>query len=221
MKDIQKYEEQSKSIQYLLKHNVTFKLKPKPVYEFLKRLFDIFLALIISPVAFLFIFIFGILIKLETSGGMFYSQVRVGKNGKLFKIYKLRSMYNNAEKKGAQWATKDDPRITRIGKFIRKTRIDELPQLVNVLKGDLSFVGPRPERPEFIFEFSKEIPNFIDRNLVQPGLTGLAQVNGGYEMTPEEKLEWDIKYIKERSFFKDIKILFKTILVVLTGHGAY
>src|SRR5690606_27682754 len=131
-----------KHIQYLLKHNTTITVKNKPIYDFIKRFVDIFMAIIILPFALVLIMIFGLLVKIETPGKMFYSQLRVGKNGKFFKIYKLRSMYENAEVNGAQWATKDDPRITKIGKLIRKTRIDELPQLINVLKGDLSFIGP-------------------------------------------------------------------------------
>lgn len=221
MKNKETYEELKKNIQFLFKHNTTITVKNKPIYDFIKRFVDIFMAIIILPFALVLIMIFGILVKIDTPGKMFYSQLRVGKNGKFFKIYKLRSMYENAEVNGAQWATKDDPRITKIGKLIRKTRIDELPQLINVLKGDLSFIGPRPERPELIVKFSEEIPDFINRNLVKPGLTGLAQVNGGYEMSPKEKLEWDIKYIKQRSIIQDLKILIKTVWVVISGDGAY
>ncbi|MDU7966052.1 MAG: sugar transferase, partial [Paeniclostridium sordellii] len=134
---------------------------------------------------------------------------------------KLRSMRVDAEKYGGvQWAQKDDPRITKIGKFIRKTRIDEIPQLFNILKGDMSLIGPRPERPELTYKFNKEIPGFIDRLVIKPGLTGLAQVNGGYDISPEEKLKWDIIYIKNRNIFLDISIIFKTIGVVFTGEGA-
>ena len=109
-----------------------------------------------------------------------YTQKRVGLNGRVFKIYKLRSMYIDAEKDGPKWASENDERITKVGRIIRKTRIDELPQLVNILKRDMSFIGPRPERPEFIKEFIKYIPDFNDRLLVKPGITGWAQVNGGY-----------------------------------------
>lgn len=221
MKNKESYEEQKKHIQYLLKHNATIVVKKKVIYDFIKRLSDIFLSIIIFPVALILIIVFGLLIKIETPGPIFYSQIRVGKNGKFFKIYKLRSMYEDAEKNGAQWAIKDDPRITKVGKFIRKTRIDELPQLINIIKGDLSFIGPRPERPELIIKFSEQVPNFIDRNLVKPGLTGLAQVNGGYEMSPQEKLKWDVQYIKQRSILLDINILLKTVWVVFSGDGAY
>ena len=115
---------------------------------------------------------------------------------------------------------KDDPRITKVGRFIRKTRIDEIPQLFNILKGDMSLIGPRPERPQFTEQFNREIPGFINRLAVKPGLTGWAQVNGGYDMTPAEKLVEDIYYIKNRSVLLDFKIIFKTVAVVLTGDGS-
>src|SRR5699024_8366291 len=153
-------------------------------------------------------------------GPITYKQERLGKYGKRFYVYKLRSMRIDAEKYGAQWADKDDPRITRIGKFIRKTRIDEIPQLFNILKGDMSIIGPRPERTLFTMEFNDEIPGFINRLAVKPGLTGWAQVNGGYDITPREKLEADIYYIENRSFLMDMNILFKTVKVVLTEEGA-
>ncbi|NLA84778.1 MAG: sugar transferase, partial [Clostridiales bacterium] len=146
---------------------------------------------------------------------------RVGKNGRVYTMYKLRSMYENAEENGAQWAEEDDPRVTKVGKFIRRTRLDELPQLFNVLKGDMSLVGPRPERPIFTYQFNEQIPGFINRLQVKPGLTGWAQVNGGYKLTPAEKLEYDLYYIENRTIWLDIKIMLKTIMVVLTGKGAW
>ncbi|WP_037996727.1 sugar transferase, partial [Thermoactinomyces sp. Gus2-1] len=115
---------------------------------------------------------------------------------------------------------KNDPRVTRVGKFIRKTRIDELPQLINILRGDMSLIGPRPERPVFTEKFDKEIPGFKKRLLVKPGLTGWAQVNGGYEMTPAEKFELDMFYIQNQSFKMDMQILFRTVWVVVSGNGA-
>lgn len=141
-------------------------------------------------------------------------------NGKRFEIIKLRSMRTDAEKNGPQWAAKNDPRVTRVGKFIRKTRIDELPQLINILRGDMSLIGPRPERPVFTEKFDKEIPGFKKRLLVKPGLTGWAQVNGGYEMTPAEKFELDMFYIQNQSFKMDMQILFRTVWVVVSGNGA-
>lgn len=190
------------------------------VYNVIKRFIDIFLSLLGLIVGIPLIIIFGILIKIESTGSIIYTQERVGKGGKIFTIYKLRSMRNNAEKNGAQWAEKDDPRITKVGKFIRLTRIDEVPQLFNILKGDMSIVGPRPERPNFTIEFNKEIPGFINRTAVKPGLTGWAQVNGGYDMSPKEKLQYDLEYIRKQGILLDIKIIFKTFKVVLTGEGA-
>jgi lipopolysaccharide/colanic/teichoic acid biosynthesis glycosyltransferase len=139
------------------------------------------------------------LIKLESEGPAIYTQERVGKNGKLFDIFKLRSMCLNAEKDGIQWAQKNDSRVTKVGRFIRKTRLDELPQLINVLKGDMSIVGPRPERPYFVEEFSRNIPKFNERLVVRPGITGWSQINGGYELSPEEKLHKDLFYINNQS----------------------
>ncbi|MEB9429949.1 sugar transferase, partial [Bacillus cereus] len=163
---------------------------------------------------------FSLLIILESPGSPFYLQERLGMNGRKFNVIKLRSMRNDAEKNGAKWAEKNDPRITKIGLFIRKTRIDELPQLFNILKGEMSLVGPRPERPMFTEKFEREIPGFKKRLEVKPGLTGWAQVNGGYEITPREKLRLDIYYINNSSLLLDFKIILKTIKVVCTGDGA-
>ena len=190
------------------------------LFDVYQRVLDIVLSVIGLLIGIPLMVIFGILIKVEDNGPITYKQERLGKGGKKFYIYKLRSMRTDAEKFGAQWAEKDDPRITKVGKFIRKTRIDEIPQLFNILKGDMSIIGPRPERPSFTEEFNQEIPGFINRLAVKPGLTGWAQVNGGYEITPREKLIEDIYYIKNRSILLDLKILFKTIKVVLTGDGA-
>lgn len=195
-------------------------VKGSLLFDIYQRVLDIVLSVIGLLVGIPLMVIFGILIKIEDNGPITYKQERLGKGGKSFYIYKLRSMRTDAEKFGAQWAEKDDPRITKVGKFIRKTRIDEIPQLFNILKGDMSIIGPRPERPSFTEEFNEEIPGFINRLAVKPGLTGWAQVNGGYEITPEEKLIEDIYYIKNRSILLDLKILFKTVKVVLTGDGA-
>ena len=129
-------------------------------------------------------------------------------------------MYQDAEKNGHKWASKNDTRITKVGRFIRKTRIDELPQIINVIKGEMSIIGPRPERPEFINEFLKDIPNFNERLAVRPGITGWAQVNGGYELTPKDKLVYDIFYINHESIKLDFLILLKTIKVMFTGNGS-
>jgi lipopolysaccharide/colanic/teichoic acid biosynthesis glycosyltransferase len=192
----------------------------KAIYEFIKRLLDIilctFAALFAIPVA----VITCALVVLESKGSPIYSQERLGKHGKSFTLYKIRSMSSDAEKNGPKWADKNDARVTKMGKFIRRTRIDELPQLYNILKGDMTIVGPRPERAVFTYEFEKNIPGFTNRLKVKPGLTGFAQVNGGYEMTPKEKLHWDLRYIEERNLEKDLKIILKTVLIVFTGHGA-
>lgn len=166
------------------------------------------------------IVIFGILIKLESEGPIFFRQERVGQHGKYFYVIKLRSMKDDAEKNGAQWAERDDPKVTKVGKFIRKTRIDELPQLWNVLKGDMSLIGPRPERPMFTAQFNNQIPVFVERLIVKPGLTGWAQVNGGYDITPREKLKYDLYYINNMNLLLDLKIILLTIKVVFTGNGA-
>jgi exopolysaccharide biosynthesis polyprenyl glycosylphosphotransferase len=155
-------------------------------------------------------------------GSLFYSQERVGQNGRRFKIFKLRSMVENAESNGAVWAVKNDKRITAFGKFLRNTRLDEFPQFYNILKGDMSIIGPRPERPEFVKDLEHKIPFYAIRNVVRPGLTGWAQVNYPYANTIEEqeiKLRYDLYYIKERSAFMDFKILIKTVTTVLFYKG--
>jgi exopolysaccharide biosynthesis polyprenyl glycosylphosphotransferase len=190
------------------------------LYDVYQRIMDVCLTLMGLIIGIPLMIIFGIAIALETPGAIFYTQERVGQKGRLFKIYKLRSMVTNAEKDGAQWAQKNDCRITKVGNFIRKTRIDEIPQLFNVLKGDMSIIGPRPERPMFTVEFNEIIPGFINRLQVKPGLTGWAQVNGGYEITPKEKWELDMYYIENRSVQMDLVIILRTVRVVLTGAGA-
>ncbi|MBK5508076.1 exopolysaccharide biosynthesis polyprenyl glycosylphosphotransferase [Bacillus sp. RC55] len=189
-------------------------------YLGIKYVLDVMFSLVGLIVLMPVVFIFSILIVLESPGSPFYLQERLGLNGKRFKVIKLRSMRNDAEKNGARWAEKNDPRVTKIGLFIRKTRIDELPQLFNILKGDMSLVGPRPERPIFTEKFERDIPGFKKRLEVKPGLTGWAQVNGGYEITPKEKLNLDVYYINHASIILDFKIIIKTVRVVITGDGA-
>ena len=205
---------------YAVTSNEVLRSENNTIYIFFKRFLDILLSIIGLFIGISLIVLFSILIILETPGPPIYKQERVGQNGRIFTIYKLRSMYNDAEKNGAQWASKNDSRVTKIGAFIRRTRIDELPQLLNILKGDMSIVGPRPERPSFTIAFNYEIPGFINRLQVKPGLTGWAQINGGYEMTPKEKLEADMYYIKNRNMLMDLKIILLTVKVVLTGKGA-
>ena len=186
----------------------------------LKRGFDITFSIIGLVPATPIILVTSIAIMLESPGTPFYLQKRLGLLGKEFNVIKLRSMRLDAEKNGAQWADKNDNRITKVGHFIRKTRSDELPQLINVLKGDMSIIGPRPERKVFVDKFSKKLPSFPKRMEVKPGLTGWAQVNGGYDISPEEKLDLDLYYINHKSLSMDATILLKTVGVVLTGDGA-
>ena len=189
-------------------------------YESIKSSIELIFSLLLLIIAVPICILACIAIYVELRVNPIYTQKRVGLNGRVFKIYKLRSMYIDAEKDGPKWASENDERITKVGRIIRKTRIDELPQLVNILKGDMSIIGPRPERPELIKEFIKHIPNFNDRLLVKPGITGWAQVNGGYSLTPKEKLEFDKYYIRNRGFKLDLLIIVKTIIVIFTRNGA-
>lgn len=190
------------------------------VYEFLKRFIDIFLSLIALVFSILIIPFFSIAIITESEGGWLYSQKRIGKNMRYFNMYKLRSMYKDSEKDGASLTNIVDSRVTKVGKIIRRTRIDELPQIINILKNDMSIVGPRPEQVEFVQQYIKEIPRYGERFMVKGGLTGLAQIQGGYDLTPQEKLEKDLFYIEHRSLWLDLYIIIKTVMVVVTGRGA-
>ena len=189
-------------------------------YRAIKKIIDISLALIGLLIGIPIVIVFSFVIKLESQGPAIYKQERLGKDGKSFIIYKMRSMFIDAENNGPKWADKHDNRITRVGQFIRKARLDEIPQLFNILKGEMSVVGPRPERSHFTYKFNRDIPGFANRLLVKPGLTGLAQVNGGYDITPEEKFRLDMEYIEKMSLIMDFKIIWKTLTIVLTGHGA-
>ncbi|MBR6514748.1 MAG: sugar transferase [Clostridia bacterium] len=190
------------------------------LYPFIKRLFDIVVSFVGFLVCFGPMLLLGIIIKLDSKGPVIYKQERVGLNGKPFMIYKFRTMRIDAEVNGPQWASENDDRCTRVGRFLRNTRLDELPQLLNILSGKMSIVGPRPERECFYVEFEKYIHGFRNRLDVKPGLTGLAQINGGYDLAPEEKIVFDMEYIKNRSFFGDIKLIFKTVKLVFTHEGA-
>jgi lipopolysaccharide/colanic/teichoic acid biosynthesis glycosyltransferase len=194
----------------------------KKVFEKFKRVIDIILSIVLFvPLIMLYPFV-AILIKISSKGPVFYRQKRVGKNSEIFEIIKFRSMIMNAETNGAQWASKNDGRATWIGNILRKTRIDELPQVWNVLKGDLSFVGPRPERPEFVRQLTEQIPHYSMRHLVKPGLSGWAQINFPYGASVEdatEKMQYDLYYIKNRSFLLEVSIILKTITVILSRQG--
>jgi len=191
----------------------------------LKRLMDIVISFIMLAFTFPIILFAAIAIKLESKGPVFYKQERSGLNGKIFKIYKFRSMIQDAEKQsGPVWSSKGDPRITKVGGFIRRVRIDELPQMINVFKGNMSLVGPRPERPFFVEKLSQEIPLYKRRLKVRPGITGWAQVKHKYDENVEDvkaKLRYDLFYIENMSLRNDLKILFRTIFVVLFGKGHY
>jgi len=178
------------------------------------------LSLILSLPLCLFV---ALAIKLDSSGPVFYRQERVGQDGKTFTMLKFRSMRNDAEENGPKWAAINDDRITRVGRFIRKYRLDEIPQMINVLKGDMSFIGPRPERPIFVDKFAKEIPYYPQRHVVKPGISGWAQIRYPYGASKEdalEKLKYDLYYIRHFSIFFDISIILETGKVVLLGKGS-
>lgn len=188
--------------------------------KFFKRLFDISASLlgiiITSPI----MGIAAMLVKLTSKGPVVYTQERVTKDNKSFNIYKFRTMYNEVEKEtGPVISGRDDPRITGIGRILRKTRIDELPQFFNVLKGEMSMIGPRPERPYFVEQFSREIPEYVHRYVVKAGITGYAQVLGKYDTSPEDKLRYDLLYVKNYSMLLDIKLILQTVKVVFTGNN--
>lgn len=193
--------------------------------SYAKRIFDVFSSSLILFVTSPVIIVTAAAIWLSSFGRdpVFYRQVRLGLCDAPFNVLKFRSMRTDAEKEGAQFASKNDSRVTRIGSFIRKTRIDELPQLINVLKGDMSFIGPRPERPQFVLGFQQSIPHYALRHTVKPGITGWAQICYPYGDTIEDtrnKLQYDLYYIKNYSLFLDMTILFQTVQVVLFGKGA-
>jgi exopolysaccharide biosynthesis polyprenyl glycosylphosphotransferase len=188
----------------------------KPIVERCAALIMLFMAAPLIP-------LISVLVKLHSKGGVFYTQERVGKDGGKFTIIKFRTMVQNAEAHtGAVYAIDNDPRVTKIGKFLRKWRLDEIPQLLNVIKGEMGLIGPRPEREVFIKEFEEKIPFYSQRLVVRPGLTGWAQVKYPYAATieqTEEKLQYDLYYIKNMSFVLDFIVLIKTIRVVLFGSG--
>jgi len=195
-----------------------------PVSKFIKRVVGFVLSalmfLCLSPL----LILVSIVIRLDSRGPILFSQERVGENGEIFTIYKFRSMRTDAETiSGPVWAEEDDPRITRVGKIIRKLRIDELPQLWNVLKGDMSFVGPRPERPYFVEKLKQKVPYYNQRFAVKPGVTGWAQIKYPYGATENdalEKLKYDLYYIKNMSLIMDLMVIFQTVKTVLLGKGS-
>lgn len=196
-------------------------IEQKPVYDFVKRVFDVAVSFVALLILLIPMLIIGVIIKLSSKGPIFYSQERLGFKGKKINVIKFRTMYVDAEENGAQWSDgEEDERIFPFGKLLRKVRLDELPQFWCILKGDMSIVGPRPERECFHNEFETYVHGFSERLKVKPGLTGHAQINGGYDLRPEEKVLFDVEYIKNRSFWFDLKIIFGTIKVVFTHDGA-
>lgn len=198
-------------------------LLPSPTYMMVKYIFDAVLVLCSLPLTLPIMLLTALVIRLESDGKVLFTQKRIGKGGKEFTIYKFRSMVSHSEQNGAQLAQIGDTRITPIGQFIRKTRIDELPQFFNILKGDMSLIGPRPEQKAFVDQFEHSIPFYHYRHIVRPGLSGWAQVTQGYAGNQDEtqiKLEHDFYYIKHFSFSLDVIIFFKTIKTIITGFGA-
>lgn len=196
--------------------------KPIPQSKLIgKRICDIIFGTIFGIISLPIIAVFAVLIKLTSPGPVFFHQERVGYMGKPIRITKLRSMRNDAEKKtGAVWAKKNDPRVTPVGKFMRKTRVDELPQFWNIIKGDMSLVGPRPERFVLTEQFSAKWYDFPKRLRIIPGLTGYAQIHGGYDLKPNEKCKLDNYYIEHYSMAFDLKIAIETFQIIFTGNGA-
>ncbi|MCJ8314176.1 MAG: exopolysaccharide biosynthesis polyprenyl glycosylphosphotransferase [Pseudomonadales bacterium] len=203
-------------------HQKAFGILSKTKSKFEKRIIDFLFIFALALVALPIGIITAILIKLESKGPIFFKQKRVGQFNQEFEVIKFRSMGQDAEKDGAQWASKNDMRVTRIGKFIRRTRIDELPQLINVFKGEMSIIGPRPEREVFIQDLEKEIPYYRFRHAVKPGITGLAQVKYAYGASVEDakwKHRFDLYYIKHRNLGLDLKVLLLTFKTVIFGMG--
>ena len=193
------------------------------VHHLLKRIIDILFSLIaLFLLAPLFILL-SLLIFLSSPGSVFYRQIRVGKEGSHYKMYKFRTMYQDSEKNtGPIWASMEDERITPIGKILRRFHLDEIPQFFNVLIGDMSIVGPRPERPEIVAHIMKEIPDYLNRTKIKPGITGWAQIHGTYDKNLDDvtlKLKNDYYYIENRSIAFDIKILFLTLMKIIKGEG--
>lgn len=190
----------------------------RTAYNRIKRMFDFCSAALILILTFPVWLFIAVIIKMDDGNAVFYSQERVGKNRKLFRIYKFRTMKKNAEANGVLWAQKNDPRTTRVGKILRRLHLDELPQMINILKGDISFVGPRPERPEFVARLEEEIPHYHVRHFIYPGFTGWAQVRFKYArsvMDSQEKFEYDLYYIKNRSLLLDLLIVLKSAQILL------
>jgi len=205
-----------------MSENIIGSLLPSPTYEFFKSIIDWIIVVVTLPLSLLIGIMTAIIIRIESPGSVIYSQTRVGRGNKIFTIYKFRSMRFDKDAV-EQFAGEDDPRITRVGKIIRKLRIDELPQFLNIIKGEMSLIGPRPEQPSFVNEFDKRIPFYSYRHVVKPGITGWAQVRHGYAADSDQtrvKIEHDFYYIKNCSLSMDFLIVFLTIKTIFSGFGA-
>ncbi len=200
-------------------HNKTSP-KQKTTYCFFKRFFDVFASCLAILLLAIPMCLIAIAIKIDSPGNIIYKQERLGKNGKRFTLYKFRTMYMDAEKNGPEMTCVNDKRITRCGRWLRLFRLDEILQFFNTLKGDMSIVGPRPEREIFHKDFCNSVFNWEERLSVKQGITGLAQINGGYNLSAEEKLYYDLEYIKNRSLLLDMKVLLKTILIIFNHNGS-
>ncbi len=198
--------------------------KVRKIYiDLFKRIFDLISSLVLILLTFPVLLLIAFLIKLDSPGPIIFKQRRVGQDGKIYKLWKFRSMVQDAEPNGAVWAEEDDPRVTRVGKYLRKLRLDESPQFYNVLKGEMSLIGPRPERPNIVKKLDDIFPDFSLRHIIKPGITGWAQVKYPYGASKKDslaKLEYDMYYLKNLSILLDIKIFLKTIGVILFGKGA-
>jgi len=210
----------SNNIAEIEKIEYSIMIPRKWLYELTTGLLERLVAFVFLVITLPILLLFAILIKIEDGGPVLYCQDRVGKDGCIFTVYKLRSMCVDKRGNNSKETQMNDPRITKVGKIIRMTRIDELPQLLNILSGYMKLIGPRPLVPEQITEYSKELPEFINRLLVKPGITGWAQVNGGNEVTPKEKFNLDMEYVKKRGLLMYVSIMIKTIYVVFSGDGA-
>lgn len=189
-------------------------------YLITKRFIDIVVSVAAGVVFLVPMLLITVAIRVDSRGTVIFRQERLGKNGKPFIMYKFRTMYMDAEKYGPQWAERIDWRCTRVGRILRKTRLDELPQIWNILRGEMSIVGPRPERAYFYDQFETYIHGFCNRLVVKPGLTGWAQINGGYDLKPEEKIVFDMEYIEKQSFMLDMECILRTVRLIFTHEGA-
>ncbi len=214
-------------MEQILQSNIrrTYDIEPlvaasKPVYQAVKRLFDVMVSVLALLILGIPMLALTLVIRADSPGPAIFCQERLGKGGKPFVIYKYRTMCLDAERNGPQWALAHDVRCTRVGRLLRRGHIDELPQLLNVLKGEMSLVGPRPERSCFYQEFETYIHGFSQRLQVTPGITGWAQINGGYELLPEEKILFDMEYIRRRSVLFDIRCLLGTVRAVFRHDGS-